>query len=255
MYKHHGWAFPPKVEGAPTIRYYRLERFLDLLSTSSLYFSRLSQFNDRWDGTLPRITVALPKDGFTNRPRNPGDKLTDFEMLIRENNRINKYCTYASCWYLHKYESDAMWQLYAKDGVAVNSTFARLRDSFQVASADVFIGKMIYFDFDTTQPPTYGNTLAAAFFKRIEYEHERELRAVIINAPAEWTHGDLTDELIVKQPLGLEVPVELDTLIESVTLSPRCPERLQNQITQALQSVGLRKPVRRSRLDDVPELI
>jgi hypothetical protein len=255
VYKQHGWARSPNDLNTSIIRYFPLERFLEVLSTKSLYFARLSQFDDAYDGVLPEGTKSLEKDHFTNFPRNPGDQLTDFEMLMRSSNRVNKYCTYASCWYQSSFESDAMWKLYGRDGIAVQSTFSRLRDSFFIAPESIYIGEMTYFDYATSQPPTYGNTLAAAFFKRIEYQHERELRAVVVDTPAGWTHGDLTDELIREQPLGIKVSVDLEHLIKGIILSPGMATSAVLEVRQRLADVGLEAPIRQSRLAEVPRLI
>ncbi len=255
MYKPHGWVRPPENVNAPMIRYFPLERFLDLLSSESLYFARLSQFSDAFDGILPKATKSLAKDRFTNLPRNPEDEFTDFEMLVRSNNRINRFYTYASCWYNSKFESDAMWKLYGSGGVAVQSTFARMRDSFAAAKEDVVIGEMTYFDFASFQPPTYGNTMAAPFFKRIECEHEREVRAVTVHQPEDWTHGDLTDDHISRQPLGLKIPAHLELLIEGIILAPGSTHSTSNELREKLSSIGISAPVRKSNLDDIPHLI
>lgn len=255
MYKQHGWVKPPKDANTPIIRYFRLNRFIDLLDSESLYFTRLSQFNDPYDGILPDGTKSLEKDHFTNLPRNPEDDLTDFEMLMRSINRTNRYCTYASCWYGNKHESAAMWELYGNQGIAIQSTFAGLRGSLSNTKDDVYIGEMTYFDFSAVQPPTYGNTLSAAYSKRIEYEYERELRAVIVRTPEEWTHGDLSEELIARQPLGLRVPIDVGTLIQGIILAANTQVSALKVINDKLTSLGIVAPLKTSRLSEAPRLI
>lgn len=90
---------------------------------------------------------------------------------------------------MSEHESDGMWRLYSHDGVAVRSTFHRLCASLVNEPESVYIGEIRYFDFRTEQPPTYGNTLAVAYYKRQEFEHERELRAVVVKTPTDWKSG------------------------------------------------------------------
>jgi hypothetical protein len=72
-----------------------------------------------------------------------------------------------------------MWNLYARDGVAIRSTFRRLCESLEKEASDVPVGLVAYLDYIMEQPATYGNTLAPIFSKRREFEHEREVPLVL----------------------------------------------------------------------------
>lgn len=233
-----------------------IERFRNLIESSTLHFARFDQFSDPWEGVLPPETTALRKDGFTNQPRNPGDTLTDFEMLVRDVNRTNKLCSYANCWFQSEHESFAMWQLYAPAGVAVRSTFHRLCSSVEEESEQVHVGELRYFDFYSEQPPTYGNTLAVAYYKRKQFEHEHELRAVVVSKPQSWTSGSPPyEELRNSHPKFIKIRCNVSELIESVHVAPEQPETLRTEVVELMMRDNLDKPVIASKLDDRPSLI
>jgi hypothetical protein len=256
MYKQHGWAKPPNDPNVSIWRYFRLNRFIDLVEHGQSHFARLDQFPDQFEGVLPPGTVALAKDGFRDEPRNLGDELTDTQGVFREINRIGRLNNYANCWYMSDYESEAMWRLVGDVGVAIQSTFARLCASLASEPKSVYVGEMQYFDYRSEQPPTYGNTTAIAFFKRKEFEHERELRAVVVHPLKDRKTGSLLyEEYRHAHPRGFRTATDLDMLIERVVLAPGHSLSLKGQVVKMMERSGLEKPVTPSSLDDLPTLI
>lgn len=256
MYKIHRWVRSPRDPNTSIFRYFRLNRFEDLIESRELYCTRLDQFDDPWEGVLPPNTVPLEKDHFTNEPRTAGDELTDFEVFVREGNRLNRMSAYASCWYQSSHESDAMWRLYGAEGVAIRSTFARLCSSLESEQRDVFVGGMYYLDYETEQPPTYGNTLCAPFCKRIEFSHERELRAVVVQTPSEWKGGLFPyDELRDTHPKGIRLTCDLEQLIDRIYVAPYATPSFKARIEDLLVQADIHAPVVASSLSERPSLI
>lgn len=257
MHQPHVWATPPSNPNVSIWRYLRVDRFVDLLERRQLHFARLDQFHDDpWEGVLPPATVPLAKDHLRHAPINPGDDLTDWEMLVRDINRLGKLADYANCWFTSEHDSVAMWRLYSPEGVAIRSTYSRLCASLVNEPEPVHIGEVRYLDFRTEQPPTYGNTIAVAFYKGRQYEHERELRAVVIKHPADWKGGTPPyEEYRDKHPKFMKIASGLDTLIERIYLAPGRADSLRDQVREALTRNGLDKPIEPSSLDDRPTLI
>jgi hypothetical protein len=256
VYEPHFWVKRPTDENVSIWRYLKFDRFLDLLERRQLHFARFDQYPDPWEGVLPPETVALARDGFRNEPLRAGESLTDFQMLVRDVNRTNKLCSFANCWFMNEHESDGMWRLYAPEGVAIRSTFNRLCASFVQAPEMVHVGEVRYIDFRTEQPPTYGNTLAVAYYKRRQFEHERELRAVVVNVPAQWTSGTPPlEELGAIHPNFMKIDVDVETLIEDVYVAPGRPESFREQVHQALGEYVLDRTIESSALDERPTLI
>lgn len=252
MYDPHGWAKPPTNRDIPIWRYFKPRRFLELLESGKLHFARLDRFPDVFEGVLPPSTVPLAKDGFRHAPRNPGDEVTDWEAFVRWTNRFGKCADYANCWYMNEFESDGMWRTYGAEEIAVRSTFYRLCASLANEPESVHVGELYYFDLAAEQPPTYGNTLAIAYFKRRQYQHERELRAVVIRPPADGNGGP---ECPDSHPTGIKIAVDLDTLIERVHLAPGLPEAFREQVRGTMDRHGVDKPVQPSSLDERPVLL
>jgi hypothetical protein len=174
-------------------------------------------------------------------------------MFIRDMNRFNKVGNYANCWFMNEHESDGMWRLYSPEGVAVRSTFNRLCASLADDSELVYVGEVRYFDFRADQPPTYGNTLAVAFSKRKQFEHERELRAVVVKAPADGSppYSEHRDS----HPKFVKIASDLNTLIDRVYVAPGRSISLAEQVRDLLRQHRLDKQIVPSSLDDVPLLL
>src|SRR5262245_10504610 len=114
-----------------------------------------------------------------------------------------------------------MWKLYlsSSEGGAIRSTFKRLKGCLVGSSQNVDIAKVKYVDYQTACVKTAPmDMLALSMHKRMSFEHERELRAV---------HWDSTEamDIITGARQGnskdfIRIPVDTDTLIEAIFVSP-----------------------------------
>ena len=80
-----------------------------------------------------------------------------------------------------------MWDLYIKgtEGVAIQSTFRSLTESFSLHADDsIFVGEVSYIDYENDWMPE-GNLFYAFMHKRKSFEHERELRALLCRYPVQ----------------------------------------------------------------------
>jgi hypothetical protein len=141
-----------------------------------------------------------------------------------------------SCWHLNELESAAMWRLYLKsdEGVAIRSSFARLRDSVRDFAFPVFIGVVNYLDFATDRFRE-GISFAPLFHKRRSFDHERELRAMVwpFNPPDELPIAEIVRDG------GLYVPVDIGTLIEGVCVAPPAPGWFTDLVASITEHYGL----------------
>src|SRR6056300_1352601 len=119
-----------------------------------------------------------------------------------------------------------MWKLYltGKEGVAIQSTFKRLKDSFKVNKVDkIYIGFVKYIDYEKDSIPER-NIFNPFLYKRKSFEHEKELRAIIMKfALAEQTRGK---HILYVDPewIGNYVKSDLNILIEKIVVSPTAPD-------------------------------
>jgi hypothetical protein len=144
-------------------RYMDLSKFLSMLQSEALWFSRADCLGDPLEGSVPR-----PRFTAEQFRRDAGDQqLSDLrrEMLTK---------IYVSCWRANEGESAAMWNLYAKsdESICIQTTFGKL----SAALPETFLGGMVkYIDFETEDLPSL-NVLQTFMHKRRSFAHEREFR-------------------------------------------------------------------------------
>jgi hypothetical protein len=153
-------------------RYMDIARFLSLLHSNALNFTRVVQLavDDPWEGVLP---VGL---------RNQAAKL-GIEKDVEPFYELTKSSAVVSCWHQNESESIAMWRLYTTgdEGVAIQTSVGHLKAALSEAPWSVVIGRVQYIDHGSGDEVVSRalNVLEPLFRKRLSFEHEREVRAVI----------------------------------------------------------------------------
>lgn len=223
-----GYEFHPDLVTPPdeTVvwRYLDFVKFVDLLQSKSLWFSRADCFEDpmeagftdgEWKWLASRGAVGLVKKSWQN--------VTKFG---RRTNFLN-------CWRAALDESMAMWDLYGKGSgsVAIKSTIGLLKKVVAPYGRAVFIGEVKYVDWKADTFDSH-NILGMCVRKSLSYRHESEVRMVI------WAH-DLADKVDV--PPGLTVPVDLDELITEVVVGPREPKWKGQAVQDVMKRYGFEK--------------
>lgn len=254
-------------------RYMDLSKFLALLQDGRLYFSRLDQLGDPFEGSISKPSVETLADnafGHGNGLRylNP-DFYPDFvrpywpihlqfsewtpeyqQEFISGLGRIRSgehSVTYVSCWHMNVGESAAMWRLYSQssDAVCIRATY---RNLYNMLPDCIFMGKVSYVDYDTQYIPL-DNILAPMMMKRRSFEHEREIRALYYRNFE--TH--LGDKAVgVLEDNGAKFSVDLNSLIESVYISPTSPGWFKAVVEKAKEKYGLKALVHQSEISQSP---
>ena len=208
-------------------RFMDLPKFLSILQSKTLYFARADQFDDPFEGArgntgdeklyIKALAEALREEmSFDGDNKGVEKSLDDARKIIDTWKTIgfdtnHMYQNFISCWHQNEMESDAMWRLYTKDltqGVAIQSTCGRLRDSFirEFLRGPITIAPVEYIDY--TLP--LGLSDNPSWFKKKAFEHEKEIRAIIMfDYPSE-----------EKAPKGWPLPIDPDVLIENLYVSP-----------------------------------
>lgn len=245
MYEEHP-AFITPDENAKIWRYMDFSKFISILETNSLYFTRADRFEDQFEGSLPYLSSKISKTynfagALAAQPHNKHFYQPDRVYKMRTTIGLN-------CWHINEYESAAMWKLYlsSSDGFAIQSTFGKLRDSFQVADERVFIGKVNYIDYRQGTIPLL-DTFSPFLTKRISFQHEHELRALI------WDYTTANLDTIEPIPDSrLNVPVDVSVLIDNVYLAPDSPAWLAELVKAVLRRYSLTISVTNSQLAEKP---
>lgn len=243
MYVDHSDFEKPIDPGTKVWRYMDFTKFINLLANSTLFFNRADKFRDTFEGSYPSSNKELAPVVYPDMdPEVMERMITDIRLF---NKRLRER-TVISCWHMNEYESAAMWDLYLKnnEGIAIQTTFKSLSESFNEADEEIYIGKVTYSDFDKDWMPE-----RSAFYpfvhKRKSFEHEKEIRAFISILP----------EPILESPFdfGANIKVNLNLLIENIYIHPDAPIWFAETVKSVLKAYNVDKPVIHSSLYGLPK--
>jgi hypothetical protein len=230
---HPNLASPP--DDAVIWRYMDLAKFLALLERKALFFVRMTELRDPFEGHLTRTTVERLRATPAAHPENERERLPE---IIEHNLGVasqSREIICVSCWHQNQVESAAMWELYmpSGQGIAIRTTFSRFKASFTSPKPDVVAGLVRYVDFESFEVDS-SNIFNSGIIKRLSFEHEREFRAFVLDG------SNLN--------AGVSVSVELDVLVESVLVSPAAPAWYAELIGEVATRYALKAAVSQSEL-------
>lgn len=253
MYKEHPAFEKPDNVDIEIWRYMDFTKFVSLLDTRKLFFARADKLGDPFEGSFPKENVQHRKIAYkqmmaslpptirvvVDMPPNAQSQLfRDFSKFM-----------FINSWHRSEHESAAMWRLYLKsdEGIAIQSTYNRLKDCFRKGTPDIFIGLVKYIDY-TSDLISENNLFYRFLNKRKSFEHEQELRAITFQFPL--TRDNPSN--LPKPPFkdGMLVDIDLDLLIEKIQVAPKSPKWIRELVKSVMTKYGLNKPVMKSPLDD-----
>jgi hypothetical protein len=237
-------------------RYIDLSQFIYLLSESCLYFSKLGELDDKWEGTFPNAMNEL----MTRSPIYQATRLFTDENHAREYVRTDlkqqQHFYGVNCWHLNEVESVAMWKLYTSgiDGVAIQTTVGRLTASLALEPRDLFIAEVQYIDHEAENvpEPIEPNVLTPLITKRRSFRHEREVRAILDRRST----SDPNEELGMRCGLGFcGEPIHVDTtaLIERIVVAQEYPAWAISSLQEAVTAQGISITIETSDLLKTPD--
>ena len=225
-------------------RYMDLSKFLFLVETRALHFAPLTSFKDPFEGHLPRCIAEAYW-------RIPADLPCEQHAAHRELARLSmaklvegREMVSASCWHANEGESAAMWALHLKsgDGIAIRTTFGRLKEALRESEVRILGGLVNYVDYDTYERGDARiNVLEWAVLKRRSFAHENEFRAL------HFDHERLGE--------GVRVSVRLESLIADVYVPSATPAWIQELVTKITVRAGIVAPLLVSGLDSAPSYL
>lgn len=245
--EHAGFTPPP----SPHVKLWRYMDFMKLFSlfrTSKLYFPSAYQLlaQDPFEGSYTLyhskyqrgVTIGeggVRKKWITERSVAPAEltslRMSDFLQRagIEERRQLRKYM-YINSWHMNEDESIAMWKLYdpSGNGLAIVSSFDRLKKSLDQNGESIHIGMMQYINYKEEEK-WLGNYFDPFMHKSIELSHEREVRAIV------WGFTEVfVDHLASLQqrrerkyedpPIGISLNCDLSKLIDYIVASPTTPQ-------------------------------
>ena len=161
-------------EDTPIYKYMPFNYTVAMLQNHQLVLNKVSTWQDVYENFM------LKQDCFLNNGT-PVDVINQADGV------------YGQCWTVRA-ESDAMWRIYSpnKDAIRIKTTVGKLFDTLYVTNqnmADTYIGRVVYLDqaqidagVQALSPITsmdfLHNVITGAFVKRLEFNHEEEVRII-----------------------------------------------------------------------------
>ena len=237
MYKED-YQFHTPDKDTITWRYLDFTKFVDLLTSRQLFFCRSDKFEDPFEGIFKFKDHEQTKEMFSFFPE------------------TKKYY-FLNCWHMNDHQSDAMWKIFTntKNGIAIKSNVGRIISSL-VGPEDVHIGKIFYRDltnmtfrqlFEEPQNHISKNHRSTNQFnyKRVSFEHEKELRLYYIDMPIPHAIKDG----VPRDPIEFKkISVDLDVLIDEIIIAPFADAWFQDLVSSIIQKLGLNFKVTKSDL-------
>lgn len=243
MFADHPVFERPADPNATIWRYLDFTKFVDLLDTSSLFFTRADRFHDRFEGSYPQFNMNI-------RPQVYGDIPESALQMAAETSRLCRRWMAINCWHLNPHESAAMWRLYIKsnEGIAIRSTYANLASSLLPCDDTIYSGVVKYIDYQTEWMPE-GNMFYPFLHKRRSFAHENELRCIICRYPKSGGE-EAKNEVTISD--GIRVQVNLARLISGIFVAPESQPWMTRLIESLARKYSINVTISRSGLDGDP---
>jgi hypothetical protein len=254
LFKQHPYFRNPSNQ-TKVWRYVDFTKFVSLLDTKSLYFSLIDKLEDKFEGSITQADFEREISNL-NSLMNFAPDFADVSLEIHNEHsdmrRLFRKIVYVNCWHMNEHESQAMWKLYVKTrkGIAIQTTFKRLSESFSESEESVYIGEINYSP--TTSKPN-SHFIRPFLHKLPSFEYEHELRAVISKIPIE--KPEIPPYVTEPISSGEFVRVNLDTLMEQIVVSPESGDGffdLVKSVTEKYLSKEFSKRVVKTDLDKDP---
>lgn len=221
--------------GAQIWRYMDFTKFVSMLDSRALFFSRLDKLGDRFEGTVSEPTLDAIRASYVGPPE-AVNKLV--EMFGKRTPDLMRQTLFVNCWHANAFESDAMWKIYVKgNGIAVQSTFQRLKRSLSTATQTLFAGEVEYIDFRRAAMDV-GIAFTPALHKKKSFEHEKEVRAVWWDTASVQLINQ-TGSHPAPDKRGVPVAADLNVLIENVYVAPNADPWFVALVDSVLAKYGL----------------
>lgn len=206
-------------------RYLTPFKFKDLITSRSLYFARLDQFEDNLEGISPFSCMkAIIRDGQKN-----DEQKKEAVRLYKKRMENNRKLSFACCWHLNTRLNEEMWNIYGQnshESVCIKTDAQKLERSLRKSGFPVLNEPVQYFD----EP--YFNQNAYWFptmFKRSEYKPEQEFRSIL------FAYG-------VEQK-GLKLKINPEELITKIYVHPNASKEYFKEIKLFIKQNNLKIPV------------
>jgi len=235
-------------EGKTKIWHYLdFSKFIYLISEKKLHFTSADQLTDEFEGSLPKSKAEDRDEEIRRICSYMRDDEKIQKMIDEKRNLSRSFRRYMhlNCWHMNEDESLAMWSLYSipERGLGIQSTMDRLIESFRKEERyHISVGKVEYIDYSKWDG-NIGQPIQRFLLKRKSFDFESEIRALTPGAG----YGPTEEHL---KGRGIDIPIDLETLIEKVYVSPQSPNWFYRLVRTMVEKFDLDVEVHRSGMKD-----
>ncbi len=185
-------------------RYIDFTKFVSMLETKSLYFTRADQ-----------LLELDPSEGFFHELKF-FEQFKNPEWLYKSvtdsAKKEHPLYLFVNCWHINEDESDAMWKLYAKNnGIVIKSAIGKLKNSLKENPFKIKGNVISYYD-RKNDTVTASDSFERFSKKRKSFSHESEFRLFHFNPNGK----NILDR-------GNLISISVDDLIDKIIVSPFSP--------------------------------
>ena len=243
-------------------RYMDFSKYVDMITTSTLYFTRADKLEDPYDCSWMQFFGEPYKQLSSANPPEAKER-------TRQVNTFERLFVYLNCWHMNDVESAALWKLYSEnkyETIAIQTNFGKLKSELEnkwARDGGPHITRVKY-DIENAGEPI-GNppdgrwfsvlSRANIIYKRPSFKHEQELRAFIYQGfDKEIKEKGLQNEVHLEKLMKerdefKRIPIDPNKLIEKVYVSPLAKDLFVELVKKI--SIELKDRVQRSDLYDL----
>jgi len=229
--------FRPPKENVTVWRYINFIKFFDMIDSEELFFCRVDQLDDPFEGKF---------------------RLKDYEETrsIWQNEETIRKHYFVNCWHINEFQSDAMWRIYldTKNGIAIKSNFENIVKSLEPTLDDIQISTIRYIDNNNVSFSDLRKeneildgwaSINQFTYKRISFEHEKELRLYYVDTPI----PTVSKSVETRNPIDFKkIGINLDSLISEIVIAPFADPWFLDLIHRLLEKYNKTYKVSQSKL-------
>lgn len=212
-------------------RYMDFSKYVDILTTNTLYFTRADTLEDPYDCSGMQFLGEKYKQISSANPQ--------VKERARQVNTFDRLFVYLNCWHMNDGQSAALWKLYSEnkyETIAIQTTFEKLDSEIKLKwSRDGIRISKVKYDLENAGEPIgnppkdrlfSGLGWAKIIYKRPSFAHEKELRAFIFQGYDKRKENDTLrneahlEKLMKERDEFIRIPIDPAKLIEKVYVSP-----------------------------------
>jgi len=237
-------------------RYMDLSKFNSFLN-SGIWFSRLDNFDDDYEGQISDETVRRRYDKMEYLEFEDDPPPYNIQDMDYAKDKIVRKQSYVSCWRYGGEESKIIWDAYLgeRDGVAIETTLESLRDQIAQVDQDFLFGKINYKKYKGSTEPFARDYVDRVFYKRFAFDDEQELR--ILTRQEIDNYDVILDEgknfhLDIEASTGFNVNIDINDLVDKVILPPGINNRGISQVVHIVEQHDIDAEIWKSIIDVPP---